>query len=83
MGLLAPKKPLPPPSSHPVLLQYKNLKAVDSNNEDVGVAVDMHHLNRTAYKQINIWVIIDPIQDVQHPLCDVDQAHASELEDIC
>lgn len=34
----------------------------------------------TAYKRFDIWVKIDQIQDMGHPLCDVDPGHAADME---
>lgn len=60
--------------------QDDKVEVVESNEEDVGVAVYICCFNAAPYKGIDIWVRIDQIQDVQHLPCDVDPVHVAELE---
>lgn len=43
----------------PAPQQASELEAVESNDDDVGSAVDIRGFNVTIYKHIKIWVRID------------------------
>lgn len=54
-------------------------KVVNSIDED-GAAVDICSFSQTVYQRMHLFAKLDQIQDVQHPLCDIDPAHTSELQ---
>lgn len=60
--------------------QDDKLEVFESNENDVRAAVDIRGFNATAYRRIDICFVIDQIQDVQHPLRNVDPVHNVELE---
>lgn len=58
----------------------RQLQVVDRNNDYVEVTVDIRGFNASAYKCIDIRVIIDQIQDVQYAFRDFDSARAADLK---
>lgn len=80
MTCIVPVKLPEAPSPRPAPRQDDEGKVVESIEDDVSTSADIRGFNETAYKCIGIWVRIDQIQHVQHPLRDVDAVHASELE---
>lgn len=66
------------PASSPQLAD--KLEVAESNDDHVGVKVDIRDFNTTGYKRINLWLRIDQIHDVPHSPCDVPPAHADELQ---
>lgn len=63
MTRVAPENPLPP-SLRPALQQDYELEALESNDEDVGAAVDIRGFATTAYRYVGIWARIDLVKDV-------------------
>lgn len=64
----------------PPALQQDDEREVLKNNEEDGLAVDIHQFNTSAYKFVWKWAIFDQTQDAQRPLRGVDPSHAAELE---
>lgn len=54
------------PSPHTLAQQDDELEIVESNEDDVGAALDIRGLNKTGHECTDIWIRTHKTQDVQH-----------------
>lgn len=69
-----------PRSPRPAPQQGDDPEVVEHNDDDKSVPVEIRGFSATAYKDDDIWVPIEQIQDVQPSLCVLHQAHSADLK---